>query len=232
MELFEHNPDESRRFFAFDMFGTLVRSRQSDLGDLFRVFYGFFPGQTPERVQEEYERFYTGFELTHEPNSEYTISMLMDHLNSIFGTDVDSLDAEERMMRGTKMFLTIDGVKDTLGYFKERGYRIGVLSNTTYRTSVVRGVLEDNGISDLVDTVVTSAEIGYKKPDPRAYDAVLRSLGANRSDCFFAGDSRANDYCGPYGFGMRKVFLIDPCGDCGRRTTVSSISEIPSLFRD
>ena len=134
MELFEHNPDESRRFFAFDMFGTLVRSRQSDLGDLFRVFYGFFPGQTPERVQEEYERFYTGFELTHEPNSEYTISMLMDHLNSIFGTDVDSLDAEERMMRGTKMFLTIDGVKDTLGYFKERGYRIGVLSNTTYRT--------------------------------------------------------------------------------------------------
>lgn len=51
MGLYEHNPDESRRFFAFDMFGTLVRSRQRDMDDLFRVFYGFFPEQAPERIQ-------------------------------------------------------------------------------------------------------------------------------------------------------------------------------------
>lgn len=172
------------------MFGTLVRSRQRDMDDLFKVFYGFFPEHTPEEVQREYERFYSDFETTHGMHSEYSIRMLMDHMNKRFGTDVDAFDAEQRMMRGTRMFVTIPGAVDTLGYFREKGYRIAVLSNTTYSSSVVKGVLEDNGgFEGLIDCVVTSAEVGYRKPDMRCFQAVVDKLGARKEDCFFAGDS-------------------------------------------
>lgn len=53
-----------------------------------------------------------------------------------------------------------------------------------------------------------------------------------RSDCFFAGDSEDKDFLGPRRFGMRGSFLIDPLRPSRENGIVSSISEIPTFFRD
>ncbi len=53
-----HDPDPSNRFFAFDMYGTLVRARFGNLDDMFETFYRLFPDADPEDVQREYESFY------------------------------------------------------------------------------------------------------------------------------------------------------------------------------
>ena len=232
MPLYEHDPDVNNRFIIFDMFGTLVTSRQKDMDDLFSVFYGLFPEQTPEAIEKEYEDFCLDFQASHGKYSEMSVIMLIRHLNQRFGTDVDSLRAEEAMMRGTRMFYAIDGAIDTLRYFKDRGYRIGVLSNTTYRSSVVRGVLEDSGFSGLLDSVMTSADIGFKKPSDEAYSAAVSSLGAEKYDCFFVGDSCLKDCKGPLEFGMRGAFLIDPASVGKRDYIVAEISEIPTRFTD
>ena len=130
------------------------------------------------------------------------------------------------------MFQAIDGAVDTLRYFKDRGYRIGVLSNTTYRSSVVRGVLEDNGFDGLLDSVKSSADIGYKKPSDEAYSAIVESLGAEKHMCFFVGDTCLKDCKGPLDFGMRGAFLIDPESVGKKDYIVVDISEIPTLFSD
>ena len=232
MSLFVHDPDESRRFIIFDMFGTLVRSRQRDMDDLYRVFYELFPEQSPEEINEEYHRFYDGFYTTHRKHSEMSIIHLIDHLNEVFGTDVDPLEAEEAMMRGTRMFIPIKGAEDTLRYFKQHSYNIAVLSNTAYRSSVVKGVLEDIAFAGLIDAVVTSAEVGFKKPSEQAYSAAVESIGAEKQYCYFAGDSCDKDCKGPLEFGMRGAILIDPTNAGKRRNIVSSIGEIPSLFQE
>ncbi len=229
---FIHDPDESKRAFAFDMYGTLVKARFGNLDDIYQAFYQLFPGIPKDDVQREYESFTSRFESMNGVHRELSIVELLDHLDSVFGTENDSLQAENLMMRATHTFIPVKGARETLQYFRDRGYRIGVLSNTSYRGEVVKGLLEDVGFDDLIDVVVSSADVGYKKPHERAYDAIVEALGTRKEHCFFAGDSESKDFLGPRRYGMRGAFLIDPerhSKECG---IVSSISEIPSFFRD
>jgi len=227
-----HNADPSRRFFIFDMYGTLVRARFGNLDDIYSAFYRLFPDAKKEDVQEEYARYVAFYERTNGPHRELTISQLLEHMDSVFGTENDSLEAENVMMRATHTFIPMEGAEETLCYFRERGYRIGVLSNTSYRGEVVKGLLEDVGFDHLIDVVVSSADVGYKKPHERAYSAVVEALGAQRKDCFFAGDSEDKDYLGPLRFGMCGAFLIDQKKMCQCDHMVASISEIPDYFED
>ena len=229
---FMHDPDVSKRAFAFDMYGTLVRARFGNLDDIYEAFYRLFPDAKKEDVQREYERYCSFHESTKGPHREMTISALLEHMDSVFHTENDSLEAENIMMRATHTFIPVEGAEDTLQYFRDHGYRIGVLSNTSYRGSVVKGLLEDVGFDHLIDVVVSSADVGYRKPHDEAYNAVVTALGVERKDCFFAGDSEDKDFLGPRRFGMRGSFLIDssrPSRECG---IVASIADIPSFFRD
>jgi HAD superfamily hydrolase (TIGR01549 family) len=229
---FMHDPDPSKRAFAFDMYGTLVRARFGNHDDIYEAFYRLFPNVDKADVQKEYERYVSHHERTMGVHREMTISMLLEHMDSVFHTDNDSLEAENVMMRATHTFIPVEGAEETLTYFKDHGYKIGVLSNTSYRGSVVKGLLEDVGFDHLIDVVVSSADVGYKKPHDYAYNAVVEALGARPQDCFFAGDSEDKDFLGPRRFGMRGSFLIDPSRPSRECGIVSSISEIPSFFRD
>ena len=229
---FMHDPEPSKRAFAFDMYGTLVRARFGNLDDIYSAFYRLFPDADREAVQEEYESFVSAYETKNGRHRELTITCLLEHMDSVFGTENDSLEAENIMMRATHTFIPVEGAEETLQYFRDRGYRIGVLSNTSYRGAVVKGLLEDVGFDHLIDVVVSSADVGYRKPDDRAFEAVVAALGCRRTDCFFAGDSEDKDFLGPRRFGMKGSFLIDPSRPSRECGIVSSISEIPSFFRD
>lgn len=227
-----HDPDPSRRFFAFDMYGTLVKARFGNMDDIYDEFYRLFPDASREDVQREYQSFYDGYSREHGQHVELTIEHLLEHMDSVFGTHIDSLKAENDMMRATHTFIPVRGAEETLRYFRDRGYKIGVLSNTSYRGVVVKGLLEDVGFDKLIDTVVSSADVGYRKPHDNAYSAVVEALGATRDACFFAGDSEDKDFLGPRRFGMRGSFLIDPTRPSREMGIVSSIADIPSFFRD
>ncbi len=229
---FIHDPDESERFFVFDMFGTLVSNRYGNLDEIFRVFYSFFENVGPEDIQAEYERFMTDYSIEHGRLSDFSITLLMNHLDEVFGCEHDPILSEKMMMRDTHTYIAANGAADTLGFLKDNHYSIGVLSNTAYSSGTVRGLLEDVGLSEYVDTVVCSADIGMKKPSDEAYAAVLDSLGADRNKCFFAGDSRLNDYCAPNTFGMRAAFFIDPVHPSEKECVVASIGDIPAFFRN
>ena len=229
---FMHDPDVSKRAFAFDMYGTLVRARFGNLDDIYEAFYRLFPDADPKDVQREYERYVAYHDSTLGAHREMTITALLEHMDSVFHTENDSLEAENIMMRATHTFIPVEGAEETLRYFRDRGYRVGVLSNTSYRGSVVKGLLEDVGFDHLIDVVVSSADVGYRKPHDEAYAAVVNALGADRRDCFFAGDSEDKDFLWPRRFGMRGSFLIDPkrpSRECG---IVASIADIPTFFRD
>jgi len=229
---FLHDPDESKRAFIFDMYGTLVRARFGNLDDIYSAFYRLFPDADKADVQREYERIVSEFEGNHGPHREMSITYLLERMDEAFHTENDSLEAENVMMRSTHTFIPVEGAEDTLRFFRDRGYKIGVLSNTSYRGIVVKGLLEDVGFDHLIDAVVSSADVGYRKPHDNAYQAAIDSLGMKRSDCFFAGDSEDKDFLGPRRFGMRGSFLIDPSRPSRENGIVSSISEIPTFFRD
>ena len=84
------------------------------------------------------------------------------------------------------------------------GVRVGVLSNYSYLLPLV---LDQLGLSSLLDPVVFSAAVGAEKPDSRIFDAAASAVAAELSDCVLIGDDLVNDVAGARRCGMPVVWI-------------------------
>jgi putative hydrolase of the HAD superfamily len=78
----------------------------------------------------------------------------------------------------------------------------------------LHGVLERAGLRELVDAVLTSAEIGEAKPGGAMFRAALELAGARATEAVHVGDSLEHDVAGALAAGMRAV-LVDRDGRAG-----------------
>lgn len=91
---------------------------------------------------------------------------------------------------------------------RERGLRVGVLSNTLWPRSYHEEVFRRDGILDLVDGAVYSSEIPWTKPHPEAFGAALGAVGVeDASRAVFVGDRPFDDIHGAHEAGMRAVLV-------------------------
>ena len=85
------------------------------------------------------------------------------------------------------------------------GVRVRVASNFDGRLRhVLRGL---PGLGGLVEGLVISSEVGYRKPHPEFYRAACASLGLSPDRVLFAGDDPENDVNGPVRAGLRAVLI-------------------------
>lgn len=81
----------------------------------------------------------------------------------------------------------VDGaVLELSDELRAAGLRTAVLTNGT---DTIPAELAAHGISDRFDAVFNSAEIGFAKPDPRAFQHVLDALRVEATEVFFTDDS-------------------------------------------
>lgn len=226
---FVHNPHRDRRFFVFDMFETLLSNKLGTVEPIFERLCTYYPGVRPSDISSCYHGLSRRFKETHS-NMELSIDVLIRHLDGEFGFENDPASMEEPLLVETGIYGLADGADDALAYLKDNGYRIAVLSNTRYHSRTLRRMLELEGISEHVDEVVASADIGFRKPRQEAYKIVADSLGAEPSKCFFCGDNIDKDYYGPLAAGYAGAVHIDTAGDSRASYTVRSIGDLPDLF--
>jgi FMN phosphatase YigB (HAD superfamily) len=85
----------------------------------------------------------------------------------------------------------VDPVPDaraTIERLRERGLGpVGVLSNCAVPELVARTLLRAD-LRDAVDAVVTSVACGWRKPDPRAFEAIATALDVPVADLIHVGD--------------------------------------------
>jgi FMN phosphatase YigB (HAD superfamily) len=81
------------------------------------------------------------------------------------------------------------GIRGLLIALKEKGYKLGLLSNTTIFEAVVLERLE---IRNLFDAVVFSWHKGNLKPSHEAFDHILTELGVSAEDALFVDDTTKN----------------------------------------
>lgn len=91
-----------------------------------------------------------------------------------------------------------------------RVYRLAVVTNT-HQPDLVPGHLAAMGILDAMDAVVTSVDVGRRKPHPAIYAETVQRLGIEPGAAIFVGDTYTADFAGPEKFGMT-AYLIDPAG--------------------
>jgi putative hydrolase of the HAD superfamily len=114
------------------------------------------------------------------------------------------------------------GIQDLIAGLAGR-FRLAVVSNTN-QAGLVQGHLAAMGIDRYLDAVVTSVEVGWRKPHPAIYATALASVQIEPASAVFVGDTYAADYAGPEAAGMA-AFLIDP----GRRHDIPAARRLDSL---
>lgn len=101
-----------------------------------------------------------------------------------------------------------DDVVPAFTRLRARGVKVGIISNWDTR---LERVLAGIGLGNLVDCVVSSAVVGFHKPDPRIFELACDRLGVRASACAHVGDHFYSDVVGARAAGMRPV-LIDRHG--------------------
>ncbi|MEX2292958.1 MAG: nicotinate-nucleotide--dimethylbenzimidazole phosphoribosyltransferase [Acidimicrobiales bacterium] len=87
----------------------------------------------------------------------------------------------------------LEGVVRTLEALS-RHHRLGAVTDTAVMSEGdVRDALIGTGISELLEVVVTSCDVGAAKPDPRGVLAVLTRLGAEPADAVLIGDADVDE---------------------------------------
>jgi putative hydrolase of the HAD superfamily len=91
---------------------------------------------------------------------------------------------------------------------RERGVRIGVLSNTIWSRAFHERVFARDGVLPLVDGAVYTSEIPHSKPHPEAFRAAMAAVGVDAPErCVYVGDRPYEDVHGAQRVGMRAVLV-------------------------
>lgn len=97
-----------------------------------------------------------------------------------------------------------DGSHEILKTLRDRGYWLGVLSNWDQR---LHSVLEETGLSDLVESVVISVEVGVEKPDSGIFRVAETMSGMPPDALLHVGDSRHHDLVGARDAGWSGILI-------------------------
>jgi putative hydrolase of the HAD superfamily len=116
---------------------------------------------------------------------------------------LDHATARRAMLEALE-FRPYPDVLPALAELRERGLTIVIASNWDCS---LPDWLEPTGITALVDGVVTSAEVGAPKPDPRVFERALAIAGVAAAEALHVGDKLDNDVEGARAAGVRAVLL-------------------------
>ncbi len=104
---------------------------------------------------------------------------------------------------------------ETLRSLKERGFRLGVISNTSSRSQVV-ATLDGYGIRGFFECLCLSCVSGIRKPDPRIFLEALSLLGVPPERAAYVGDTVSRDISGSKAAGYALAFQIRSFMTAGR----------------
>jgi putative hydrolase of the HAD superfamily len=90
-------------------------------------------------------------------------------------------------------------------------YKLAIVSDA--QRAYARYELAETGLTHYFDVIVVSGELGFRKPDPRIFQAALTALGTSADRAIFVGNDMHRDVFGPAQMGMRTIFTPTRFGD-------------------
>lgn len=97
-----------------------------------------------------------------------------------------------------------DDVWPALRRLKRGGLRLGLISNWDNR---LRKIVEALGMDEFLETIVSSAMVGLRKPDPRIFELACERMGVDPEVCAHVGDHQYADVMGARAVGMLPILL-------------------------
>jgi putative hydrolase of the HAD superfamily len=114
------------------------------------------------------------------------------------------LDCVTEALLASLHFGLFDDARVALEACRERGQRVVVVSNWDIS---LHAVLERLGLGALLGGIVTSAEVGARKPAPAIFERALLAAGARARDAVHVGDSLEEDVRGALNAGIEPILI-------------------------
>ena len=131
-----------------------------------------------------------------------------------FGLDADAPDvvrlsnkmSDYYVLKGTLQTGLMPGTRDLLEWLVERHdeYSLAVITNGF--SEAQRPKMRTSGIDKYFDYFFLSEDLGFMKPDPRFFEAVLKRLGATPDQWIVVGDDYKVDVAGAMTVGIPQVW--------------------------
>lgn len=124
----------------------------------------------------------------------------------------------------------IDGTIDVLEYLKAKDYPLHILTNGFEEVQHIK--MDRSGLRPYFEYVITSEQVGVKKPDERAFLEAASIAKADRNTAAMIGDNLEVDVLGAKRVGIKEVFFnphkIDHQEDILHE--VHHLTELKNLF--
>jgi HAD superfamily hydrolase (TIGR01549 family) len=136
----------------------------------------------------------------------------LEHLR--FPTDADTVRAvqarfrDETQNHGGWKYRAFKEVSDVMDYLERHGVKRAVISNAD---ADVTTFCLNMGFASQMDIIITSALVGWEKPDSRTFHAALEPLDVPPGRALHVGDQPLSDVLGARNVGMAAA-LIDRYG--------------------
>ena len=158
-----------------------------------------------EHFREEYEPLFWAAGVIEE--IEYP--QLVRRLLGDFGIEVDDeqlgrfLEAEHAAWEPARLLAA--HTHPLLDALRERGLKLGLVSNAFDPAWLLHRDLELMGLAERLDVAVFSSEVGLRKPHPAIFERALEAVGVPAENALFVGDRTFEDVRGAAELGMTTV---------------------------
>lgn len=134
--------------------------------------------------------------------------MLPDHSGEFSQEKAIKLN---QLWRESRSKTILPDAVETLKKLHKRGYKLGIISNTTSSVEVP-SMLEENGITEIISYVILSAVHGRRKPHPSLFLDCAKNLGLHPEECAYVGDMVSRDVVGGRQAGFSEITIINANG--------------------
>jgi putative hydrolase of the HAD superfamily len=187
------------------------------------VMYQFLANKSFYRDQEHIGRLFDdAFRLYyHEKNDEdfavctpesdrafwmKVYAFILDHLGAAEQASEEELHKWSHelydVFTSPEHYTLFEDVHDVMSELKQRGYRLGIISNFA---TTLKQILNEKGILHFFDPVIVSTEVRLEKPNPQIFTLALEQAGLKAEDVLYIGDHNKNDIWAPNQIGMDAV---------------------------
>ena len=196
---------------VFDWGGTLSTFVSAELVDAWRLAARHLcPEQEDELTASLVDAEAEFWARTATDQRSGTLGDLLASATSAVGLDVAEALLEEAAVRHLDAWTPHvrhdpDAVP-TLSALRDRGLRMGLLSNTHWPRAFHERFLERDGLAELLDVRLYTSEMPFQKPHPSAFAAALDALDVtDPTTAVFVGDRPFDDIHGARSAGLRTV---------------------------
>ena len=193
----------------FDFYGTLARATQWVSIDEVLAEHGI------EMSDDIRKRWWQGEldgveHLEHSKSRDHYVSWQRQRLLGMLSeTDLHPGEYEvvtKKLQEGNaqRMIEAYPEVPEVLRELRRRGLRLAICSNWDWDLAEP---VEEAGLTESFEVVVSSAWAGARKPHPMIFEHTLSKLDVGPSDVVFVGDTWGPDVVGPQAVGMQPMYL-------------------------